>query len=218
MISPEEFVTRWHDTRLAELDVEEKYTWGISPLVSFDDQSVARLSIPDAIRNFLVEAGLPMHVWSEYNGWRFGYPSNALPPITEVTGGLMSVLPYSHYFVLGVDVLTSDGAAEFFTSVICLDLESGGTVVEVISYPDHPIKFLNSSVCQLAEFILLWRQMIEWEITHQFKLDLHNFESWNEERVSYRLTVMAQMRQLDPPVWQPGLRWYELINEAIITL
>ena len=36
MISPEEFVIRWRNTKLAELDQQEDHTWGLSPLVRYD--------------------------------------------------------------------------------------------------------------------------------------------------------------------------------------
>ncbi len=214
MVSPEQFVTLWHRTIFAGLDAEEENIWRVPPLVSFDETVVASLPLPETSRRFLTEAGLPTHAFS---GWRFGYPSDAMPPLPQAIAGWTYPADYARYRMLGVDEQRTDSKkpSGIFYSVICLDLETNGQVVNVMTLPDYPVKFLNSSISQFAEFILLWNQKIEWRTAHKLRWGLDDYEVWEQERVAYNLKMAEQMRRIDPPTWQAGLLWYERITNPL---
>jgi hypothetical protein len=205
MISPEEFIARWSDTKLADLDQQQDNIWGVSPLVRYDPQVVERLPLPPASQRFLIEAGLPE--WT-FHGWRFSYPSNSLPPITEAFDSLLYPSSYARYRVLGADVMEAERntfTEVFILSAICLDVEGSGQVVKIMTDENWPVKLLNSSVMQLAEFILLYRQYIEWRLLHQRKLGPGvDYENWEEEEGVYFDNMAAQMLKLDPAAGQPG--------------
>lgn len=137
LIEPEEFVKRWGG------DDEEEF-------VSFDAATTEEWNIGEDSARFLAEAGLPASAapflsFGEtgrlWDVWNFGED-------TEYAREL-----FSQYIALG-----TDGSG----NPLCIDEENNGIVVAL----DHDfgfqaVTFVNSSVQQLAECLLVYRVALE---------------------------------------------------------
>jgi hypothetical protein len=220
MIGPEEFTSRWFNTKLAELDEEHDYVWGTSPLVRYAPAIVERLPISTLDQRFLIQAGLPAFT---FNYWRFGNPSNVLPSVTEAFADLHHPTHYDRYRILGTGIMEierSTSIEEIVLNVVCLDLVHNGRVVVIQSLPDGPVEFLNSSVSHFAEFILLYRGLMEWTLGHKLKLTWEtDYDAWHEEGSKYTEDIVKQMLLIDPLAGQPGSGWHgelSLTPESLI--
>ncbi len=130
MITPNEFKTQWGDD-----------------LVRNTPASLENVHIPDASKRFLIEAGLPRLVPGlDMDFDRF---EDELPTLPEAfPNGYDFPKDYSRYRPIGADPAT----------LLCLDECNSGCVYSVdIDEAGLPIRFVNSGVPQLAEFLLIVR-------------------------------------------------------------
>lgn len=206
MITPQEFVLRWRDThintqiaRLAakDNDFDDFDLWGCSPLVRYESAVVNSLPLSKAVRHFLCEAGLPGRIFS----WRLNYLPKTLLPLTEAVEGYTFSEDCARYRVLGVQLVDASWGEEVCFSFLCLDLKSGGSIVNMqwVDNKDNEVQFLNSSVPQFAEYVLLFRSFLEWCLTHHpYPLSEPN----NEDILQHAQQVIQQMQRIDPQVGQ----------------
>ncbi|MBA3711551.1 MAG: SUKH-4 family immunity protein [Pyrinomonadaceae bacterium] len=111
----------------------------------------ANRNIPEASKRFLIEAGLPKSAAPYLS---FTDLADSLRPVWEIWGNPddwneADRLRLSRYYVIG-----SDGNSG---NPICIDEADGGNIV-TLEHEDWfaSVMFVNSSVPQLAEFLLLF--------------------------------------------------------------
>jgi hypothetical protein len=134
-ITAEEFRTRWN-------------AGGGSKLLTFHPKAVAPLRIPDEAKEFLSKAGLPESA-PPFLTFQYDRTNFVLPTVTE-----MWTLPpeFARYRQIG-DTGNEDP--------ICLDEEKNGMVVCLNQDSDFERVFVNSSVAQLAECLLVFRELVK---------------------------------------------------------
>ena len=133
MIAPAQFAARW----------------GEQGLVRATPQALADVRIPDESKAFLIQAGLPGE--AEGVGLSFSLPPDRLPTLREVLAaeGRPAPARLERYRRIGSD----------YDAHLCLDQAKGGHVVSVSVEPKLQVAFVNSSVPQLAEFLLRFRDL-----------------------------------------------------------
>lgn len=130
MITPQEFAAQWGDD-----------------LVKNTPASLENIPIPDVSKQFLIEAGLPRWVPGldiDFDRFEDEVPTlpNAFP------NGYDFPNDYSRYRPIGADPAT----------LLCLDEHNNGSIYSLdIDDNGVPTRFVNSSVPQLAEFLLVVR-------------------------------------------------------------
>jgi hypothetical protein len=131
VLSPEDFVGAWGQG-----------------LVRATPASLAGLSIPDAGRRFLIEAGLPAEAAAV--GFTFAFPE-PLPVLGAVVGnpGDLAAADLERLRVIGTD----------YSALICIDPQKDGRIVSAGRYRHPPVALLNSSVERLAAFLLVFRDV-----------------------------------------------------------
>jgi hypothetical protein len=179
MLAPAEFVALWGTD---------------GPLQQFSRTVIERLSIADADKDFLVQAGLPKSAAPFLAFGRHTYAQ--LPTVTEIWHRPES---FARYRIIG-----DDGEG----SPIALDEEQKGEVVLI----DHEFKFarifINSSIRQLAESLIVYRQFIR-DTQQEFGEDayidgLHSPAARDALRQS--LTTIDQAATKPGCFWEKELR------------
>lgn len=179
MIEPSTFVEKW----------QKQIPEGILPelledysLISVSPNVFANRNIPEASKRFLIEAGLPK---STAPFLSFGDLANGLLPIWKIWGvtdnwNEADRLRLSRYCVIGSD----DNSG----NPICIDEANDGTIV-TLEHEDRfaGVMFVNSSVPQLAEFLLLFNG------------------------ADTKQQIVVELEQIDPAAMKEGcFWWYEL--------
>jgi hypothetical protein len=134
-ISAEEFRTQWN-------------AGGGSKLITFHPKALAPLKIPVDAKEFLTRAGLPESA-PPFLTFDYDRTSFVVPKMTETW-----TLPaeFARYRQIG-ETGNEDP--------ICLDEESNGMVVCLNHEGDFERVFINSSVAQLAECLLVFRELVK---------------------------------------------------------
>lgn len=135
MITPAEFRDRWNG---ADHAVE---------LMLFPADTLADVAIPDPSKAFLRDAGLPDSAAPFLD---FKVPEQGTLPTAAGVWQLDDA--FGRYRVIG-----SNGSGDS----ICLDEGMDGAVVYLNHDDRFRAVFMNSSIAQLAESLLVYRQMIE---------------------------------------------------------
>ncbi len=128
MIEPAEFVRRWG-----------------AELVRAAPSAVQDLPVPEESRRFLVEAGLPPK-----SPWELSFTlGDRIPALPEAVPEAANRPDLATYRRIGQDTATH----------ICLDLAREGRLMSVGLEPwrEIPIRFVSTTVPQLAEMLLLSR-------------------------------------------------------------
>ena len=164
---------------------------------------VNRLPLSEEARHFLCEAGLPSRIFD----WRLDYLPRTLPPLPDAVDGYPFSDDCARYRVLGVQLVDAYWGEEVCFSFLCLDLQSGGRVVNIWTGHEDKAQFLNSSIPQFAEYVLLFRNSMEWcLIHHPYPLS----EPDDDDLRQHAEHVVRQMQEVDPQVgehdWQDRLR------------
>ncbi len=121
-----------------------KAWWG-KGLVRNTEAALTHIRIPEASKRFLVEAGLPAEA---HPGLQFARYEDELPTMLEAFPEDNLPADYARFRPIGVD----------YATIICLDEQDDGHLYSVdIEGHGLPTCFMNSSVPQLAEFLLTVR-------------------------------------------------------------
>ncbi len=115
-------------------------------LLHFAPETLDDVKMPEADRAFLIEAGLPESAAPFLN---FEQPvAGPLPTLSKHAN-----LPetFRRYRVIGFD-----GSGDF----ICIDQDQGGAAVSINHDNDNRPTFINSSIPQLAESVLLYQRLV----------------------------------------------------------
>ncbi len=121
--------------------------WGSDELVRNTPGSLEGIRIPEVSKQFLVIAGLPRRVpWLDMD---FDRSEDELPTLPEAfPNGYNFPHEYLRYRPIGADSAT----------LLCLNEYDNGNIYSVdIDDAGVPTRFVNSSVPQLAEFLLATR-------------------------------------------------------------
>jgi hypothetical protein len=187
-----EFIQRW--TNLPD-------GYG-SDLIRLPSDTVAPVSA--STLNFLIEAGLPE---SAVPSLRLDGISEGLKPIYEVYGRPQDWSDdekqrLSPYLLLGDD----EGG-----NPICIDLPNNERVVWV-DHEDyfHASRFINSSVSQLAECVLVFAEFIL-KYQQEFGEDADVFDG--EVPISMIEDLTQQMQRIDPPAIENGAFWFYALKD-----
>ncbi len=137
MITPEKF---------AEL-------WSIGPneLVRYPPSEVQSLSVSQESKSFLIKAGLPKDA-PPFLSFGFQFAREVLVPVSKAWG---LPLNFSCYRILGC---TGSG------DPICIDESTNGVVVYLNHDRDFKRIFMNTSIAQLAECLLAYRDFVNQSI------------------------------------------------------
>ncbi len=164
MITPKSFIAKWQTIQGASLLPED------FDLVTADADCLAGLAMPQAAKDFLIRAGLPR---SAAPGLDFE-DVESLPRLWSVYGLKKNTL--KQYCIIGYD-----GAG----NPLCIDEENAGRVV-LLDHEDNfrTVQFVNSSVIQLAETLIL-----------------ANSPSPSQQ-------LLLQIEKIDTPAAQEGCFWW----------
>jgi hypothetical protein len=182
MIEPSIFIERW------QKQIPKNLPPGL-----FEDYSLIRVSpetfvdrnIPEASKKFLTEAGLPKSAAPYLS---FEDLAKGLHTVWEIWGvadnwNEADRSRLQKYFVIGSD----DNSG----NPICIDQANGGQIV-TLEHEDWftSVMFVNSSVQQLAEFLLLFNEAVK------------------------KQQIVAELEQVDPVALKKGSFW-SYVNNAI---
>jgi hypothetical protein len=92
-----------------------------------------------------------------------------------------------------------------YCSFICLNEIDHGSVISVRNEEGYPVRFLNTSIVQLAEYLLIFREHLEWTLEHRPSFD---------DEVKYGREVGRILRHLDPAAAQVGGEWDDEITRV----
>jgi hypothetical protein len=199
---PHEFVIRWNEQNgMAGSD------WGSDTLVLFNPKNVEALQIPAASKSFMIEAGLPAKTMVSI---LFDLPPNTLPRLPEALTGQVS-LPesYNRYRLLGKYTETYRGT-EIAFYYYCIDEAENGEIVVVDPQENWSARFLNSSIQQLAQFLLLFRQSYIWTLQNGFTGPKERTMSW-DEGLEQGQHMLALFREVDPKACEEGMGWADYL-------
>lgn len=175
MIEPSIFIERWQKQIPESLSPRlfEEYS-----LIRVFPETLISRNIPEPSKNFLTQAGLPkraapylsfeelaknLHlVWNQWgipNDWKEADQKRL-----------------EHYFVIGSD----DNSG----NPICIDEANGGRIV-TLEHEDwfNTVMFVNSSLPQLAEFLLLFNEVIK------------------------KTKIFTELEKIDPAALKEGCFW-----------
>lgn len=149
MITPEEFVRRWR--------------W--SELVRPRPELIEPIVMPDASKRFLVSTGLPSRGEGDEE-LQFEHLRSGVARLSEIEDGTAGVRDLSAYWRIG----------SCLSSYVCVSEGVGGDLVVVHDLRESD-QFLNSSVPQLAESLLMSAELVD-----LFARGERNFEKRRDRR------------------------------------
>ena len=138
MILPSEFIMQW----VAENQDDPSDTG----LLRFSPMALDDVKMPEADRAFLIEAGLP-----ESAAPFLDFEQPVAGPLPTLSKHADLPEAFRRYRVIGFD-----GSGDF----ICIDQDQGGTIVSINHDDDNRPNFMNSSIPQLAESLLLYQRLV----------------------------------------------------------
>ena len=173
---------------------EFKAQWG-EGLVCNTRASLSHLRIPDASKRFLVEAGLPADA---VLGLQFSRAEDELLSMLQNFPEDDLPADYSRYYPIGVDAAT----------ILCLDERDDGHIYSIdIEGQGIPTRFVNSSVPQLAEFLLILR-IVPKEGPPKIYTD--------EEGAAYTEELAQKFQKIDPAAMQDRNSYWSCYLEATL--
>lgn len=163
--------------------------WGAEGLLRYEPAALEGVDIPEVSKRFLVEAGLPRQADLELE---FDLSPEELPTLPEALEEENLPAFFDRYRPIGVDTATT----------ICLDERDKGRIYAVDIDGAIPTRFMNSSVPQLAEFLLVFRDGAG--------VTLPTLASEKELEASAQ-ALEEQFRRIDPAVFSDEDNWWPLI-------
>ena len=179
--------------------------WGSQNLQRYDAGIINSLTISAESKLFLIEAGLP-RVTMRY--LYFDVPPNDLPLLSSLWDGrFLPPQSCASYRVIGIHAFSMQKYLDQKSEIlICIDEEQGGRIVNVIAenkwigQKNWKVNFMNSSVSQFAEFLLIFRQNSEWKQAN-----------WNnrteKEILKHGKKVIERLRDVDSVGCDPDTEW-----------
>lgn len=183
MITPEDFVAKWTKDEPR------------SALVRFESSSVEGVGISEVDKRFLIDAGLPK---SAAPFLAFDGPSAGSVPTVAGVYNLSD--EFSHYRVIG-----DDGGG----NPICIDVSRNASIV-ILNHDDNFEPYLlNSSVPQLAESLLTYRDLMRQVVAIGGGRPFHDIQ------VPIRMQnwIKAEFERIDPATLEEGCLWRDTIDE-----
>lgn len=138
MITPSEFIKQWR----AETEDDPSDTG----LLRFAPITLDDVKMPAADRTFLIEAGLPESAAPFLN---FEQPAAGPLPMLSKHANLPET--FRRYRLIGFN-----GSGD----CLCIDQDQGGAIVSINHDDDNRPIFINSSIPQLAESLLLYQRLV----------------------------------------------------------
>lgn len=163
--------------------------WGEDQLLRYEPTALENVDIPNASKQFLIEAGLPRHAGLELE---FDLSASELPTLPQALEEENLPASFNRYRPIGVETATT----------ICLDEQDNGCIYAVDIDGTLPTRFMNSSVPQLAEFLLVFRSGAG--------IALPKLASERDLQTSAN-ALEEQFRRIDPAVFSDEDNWWPLI-------
>jgi hypothetical protein len=181
MIKPEDFKRLW------QIDVKSK-------LYSFSDDSVGLLNIPFEAKKFLVEAGLPEEAAPLLT---FGVISKKPLELASDVFGLPK--GFSRYYIIG-----SNGSGD----PICIDEANEGAIVLLNHDCKFKSVFVNTSVMQIAESLLAYRDLVNDAIKEN---GTDAYLDWNIPICLLEQTKSV-IQKIDPVALEKETFWFQNLS------
>jgi len=181
-ITPEQFTAMWNTS----ID---------GSLLRFDEEALAAVPISGEAKRFLCEAGLPGDS-APYLEFRSGEGS-----LSDLKTAFGMPKEYSAYWLLGT---TGYG------DPVCL--KAGGSEVVYIRMDDGGTeRFINSSVPQFAEFLLVYAEMV------QRTIEQNGPDAFLENQIPQETLkwLVGEFGRIDPAGFARGGFWREEVEERL---
>lgn len=176
MLSPKDFVARW-----GKDDV---------PLVRFPMKVLKSLSISEADKAFLSQAGLPESA-APFLSFR-APDSGELPTVAALWDVAKAFAAYRE--------IGSDGAG----NSIALDENKNGEVVLIDHDNDFTRQLVNQSLSQLAESLLAYRKLVN-DTQEEFSKDA---VMEGKTSPAARKALRSELTRIDPAAMEEGCFWH----------
>ncbi len=181
-MEPEQFNAVWN----TELD---------GPLLRFDAEALEAVPLTEEARRFLIEAGLPGDS-APYLEFRSGEGT-----LSDLKTAFGMPKEYSAYWLLGTTgygdpVCLKAGSSQ----VVCIRMEQGGTEW-----------FINSSVPQFAEFLLVYAELVQRTIRE------NGPDAFLENEIPPDTLkwVVREFGRIDPAAFAQGTFWRQEVEERL---
>jgi hypothetical protein len=178
---------------------EYRTRWPEGVLVRAEPSVLEGLNIPEESRRFFVEAGLPNGTNLEL---RRDHLQEGLPLLSEVAKGSPLPVDGNRYRVMGEDIGT----------YMCCDVAAHWCIVSVADVGSSlPVAFVNTSVPQLAECLLLYDECIR---------VLSPLTLKEEDRVlpSMIRRLEKKFRRIDPAAMRDEYCYWSQVLEGMMIL
>jgi len=182
MISPKEFVRSWR----------------ASGLVTYEVAAVQMSAIPQVSKSFLIEAGLPCVYLSSHVNYT---ALRHLPVLNDTcTKSLSFPVGCAHYRVFCEVKSTLLNDTKDVLGYYCLDENNNGQVVQVFSDGTGYMQkgFLNSSIPQFAEFLLILSDYYAWLKRRYQEEEQFDLILTSKECEVKSMEVNRKLRDIDP--------------------
>ena len=186
MITPTEFVRQWNEP-LSRLE----------PLFAQGQQK----DLPQETLAFLTEAGLPLEC-APYLSFNVSEGLKYVHDVYNLRDEFLTPQEKSRLALFSM--IGSDGE----DNPICLDASHPGRVI-ILDHSDNfkLYQFVNNSVPQLAESLLIYRDFMK-------AYNESSEEAWNQNVPEHaRQELTTQLKQIDPNALNPDCFWFCEIND-----
>lgn len=181
-MTPEQFMNAWN-------------TAVDGPLLRFDPEALEAVPLSDEARHFLCEAGLPADS-APYLEFRSGEGT-----LSDLKTAFGMPREYSAYWLLGTTgygdpVCLKAGSSQ----VVCIRMDRGGTEW-----------FINSSVPQFAEFLLVYAELVQRTIKE------NGADAFLENDIPQDILrwAVSEFGRIDPAAFAHGTFWREEVEERL---
>lgn len=165
------------------------------PLLRFDPEALESVPITEEAKQFLCEAGIPSDS-APYLEFRSGEGR-----LSDLKTAFGMPKEYSAYWLLGTTgygdpVCLKAGGSQ----VVCIRMDRGGTEW-----------FINSSVPQFAEFLLVYAELVQRTIRE------NGPDAFLENQISPETLkwVVQEFSRIDPAAFAQGTFWREEVEERL---
>ena len=216
MISAEDFAAQWAVPVSNGEDNRWFARWGSYELARYDTDAVSGLNISDASKTFLTQAGLPRKA---YRGvFQFGGVFASLPRLEDVQPRVGKRYLHERYRVLGGIAFLYNNQT-LYDHFICLQDKSEEQICMVESTEEFLVRPVNSSVSQLAEFLLLLRNdtddalLCERTLRRDIDCYMQHHKEAQAQRLEHGRRTIEKLREADAAAVEAGSAWEEIILE-----
>ncbi len=217
MISAKEFVARWSTPVSNGEDNNWFARWGSYELARYDPDVVSDLNISDASKIFLTQAGLPRK--ANRGLYQFGGVFAALPRLEDVQPRVGKQYLHERYRVLGGKAFLYNNQT-LYDDLICFQDKPEEQVCMVENTEEFAVCLVNSSVSQLAEFLLLLRNEIDYAMLCQRAFlknsddyILQHYKDLETQVKEHGRQTIKNLREADAAAVEAGSSWEDIILE-----